>query len=348
MSTQSPFRLVIVGAGMITASNHLPVALGCSAVKVTGIVDTQVERARSLVQAYGLDAVACSTLQEALSNADGVIIATPNHTHKALAIECIETGLPVLIEKPLATTVEDGEAVVNCAKHHGVTVAVGYQARYRDNLQLLKDLLASRRFGRVRRFARQAGTRGGWAPLSGYNLDRRASGGGVLVVSGTHFLDTMLGLWGYPERVEFWDDSLGGIEAHCQARFAFREADGNVFDGLVISSKLVSLPAGLVIETDRGYLVIPDDDDADILFKPCEASLEYCVLKRREPGRFPRKMSVAERLLVDFVDAARTRRAPLANADEALLSLRLLRDLYAAREAMNEHWYPARKLPRLA
>lgn len=340
MTTPPPFRLAIVGAGMITASNHLPVALGCSAVDVAAIVDPAVERAQALVQAYGLKATACATVQEVLGGIDGAIIATPNHTHKPLAIACLNAGISVLIEKPLATSLEDGAEILACARQNGTTVAVGYQARYRDNLILLKELLSSRRFGRVRRFARQAGTRGGWAPVSGYNLDRNASGGGVLVVSGTHFLDTMLGLWGYPSKVEFLDDSHGGIEAHCQARFAFTEPDGNAFEGLVISSKLVSLPPGLVIETELGVLVVPDDDDADIAFEPAGQSIETHVLRRRGNGAFPGSMSVAERLLVDFVDATRTKRTPIANGEEALLSLQLLSDLYQARQPLRDDWYP--------
>lgn len=344
MNTDRPFRLVIVGAGMITASNHLPVALGCSRVEVTAIVDPALERAQALIRGYGLSAKAFSRVEEALDYADGAVVATPNHTHRSVAIACLEAGVSTLIEKPLATTVDDGNAILECAREHGAVVAVGYQSRYRDSLLLLKDLLNTRRFGRVRGFARQAGTRGGWAPVSGYNLDRRASGGGVLVVSGTHFLDAMLGLWGYPSRAELADDSRGGIEAHCQARFHFVEADGNAFDGLVLSSKLVALPPGLVIQTEQGVIVVPDDDEAEILFEPHEASLETCAVRRRGRPPFPRAMSVAERLLVDFVDAARLKRRPLAHGEDALLSLRLLSDLYGSRRSLPEDWYPMAEL----
>jgi predicted dehydrogenase len=77
-------------------------------------------------------------------------------------------------------------------------VAVGYYMRFRNEVILLKRLLDVGYFGHIRRFHFQHGTIGGWSPLSGYNLDRNASGGGVLVVSGTHFIDLMLYWFGYP------------------------------------------------------------------------------------------------------------------------------------------------------
>lgn len=135
MHTQPPFKLVIVGAGMISASNHLPVALGCSRVEVSAIVDPSIERAQALVSAYGIGAKACASLEEALPGADGAIIATPNHTHKPLALTYLNAGVSTLIEKPLATSVEDGAEILECARRVGNVVAVGYQSRYRDNLE---------------------------------------------------------------------------------------------------------------------------------------------------------------------------------------------------------------------
>ncbi len=83
----------------------------------------------------------------------------------------------------------------------GTVAAPGYVTRFRPNLRLLKSLLDQGYFGRVTRFVHQFGTAGGWAPLSGYNLARSATGGGVLMVTGTHFLDRMLWFWGMPNEV---------------------------------------------------------------------------------------------------------------------------------------------------
>ena len=87
--------------------------------------------------------------------------------------------MSTLIEKPLASTYAEGEAIVRAAQAHRQVVAVGYVLRFRENVLLLGDLLKAGYFGTVRRFAHQFGSRGGWAPMSSYNLSRRATGGGV-------------------------------------------------------------------------------------------------------------------------------------------------------------------------
>jgi predicted dehydrogenase len=97
--------------------------------------------------------------------------------------------------KTLASSVADGIAVLAAARKSGAIVATGYSSRFRDHIVLLKELLDSCYFGKVRRFVHQFGTSGGWSPFSAYNLDRQAAGGGVLVVTGTHFLDRMIYLW---------------------------------------------------------------------------------------------------------------------------------------------------------
>ena len=339
MTSAEDFRLAICGAGMITASMHLPSVFQTPGVRLTAIVDSSIERAQSLADTYGLDVAVSTQVGEVLDRADGVIIATPNHTHADIACECLRAGVSTLIEKPLASNVADAERILEAARLGGATVAVGYLSRFRDSTFLLKELLDANYFGPVRRFARQAGTKGGWAPVSGYNLNRAAVGGGVLVVSGTHFLDTMLHLWGYPSWLELEDDSEGGPEAHCCARFRFEMGHG-VVEGTVLSSKLVSLPPGLVIETDRGLVIVGDTDDAEIRFRPNDnPTLEHVV--RRTVNRLPSQLPVDVRQLLDFVDACRRKVKPMVDGEQGLLSMRLIEDLYRHRRQSQPDYYAA-------
>ena len=216
---KTPFRLALVGAGKITQSSHLPAALAIDGVRVEAIVDPELSRTRQIAKAYGIEPRLASSVNQVLEHVDGAIVATPNHTHKPIAEQCLDAGVSVLIEKPLARSYQEGREIVEAARRNGKTLTVGYCTRYRANVRLLQRLLSEGRFGQVTRFAHQFGTAGGWAPLSGYNLNRETSGGGVLAVTGTHFLDRMLYFWGYPDRVEYVDDSAGGPEANCSAQF---------------------------------------------------------------------------------------------------------------------------------
>jgi glycosyltransferase involved in cell wall biosynthesis len=183
----------------VAQSSHLPATLASDKVQVVAIVELMRQRAEELARWYGIAPLIVPRVQDVLGDIDGAVIATPNDTHMSIALACLEAGVPTLIEKPLASTYAEGEAIARAGQAYGKVVAVGYVVRFRESILLLGDLLKAGYFGTVRRFAHQVGTRGGWAPMSSYNLSRKATGGGVLVVTGTHFLDCMLHFWGYPD-----------------------------------------------------------------------------------------------------------------------------------------------------
>ena len=100
--------------------------------------------------AYGLSRERIySTLREALSNveADAVIDVTPPQFHRDNAIIALEAGLPVLSEKPLATTLDDARAIVQAAERTGVLHSVAQNYRYRPLTQTIKRVLDSGELG---------------------------------------------------------------------------------------------------------------------------------------------------------------------------------------------------------
>ncbi len=237
------FRLAIVGAGMAGGVLHLPAALASELVEVVALVDPTLERAEALARDYGLQPEIGRRIEDLRSRIDGAIIATPNDTHREIAVACAERGINCLIEKPLAATVEGAEAICRAAEEHGIVVASGYATRFCNQVVLLKHLLDTGYFGAIRRFDFQDGNLGGWSPFSGYNLDRKASGGGVLVVTGTHFLDRLLYWFGYPDECDITDDATDGPEAQCLANVRYR-SQGRHFDGTIRLSKLYASEAG--------------------------------------------------------------------------------------------------------
>ena len=204
--TTPRFRLAIVGAGLITRSAHLPTALSLPEIELCALVDPVVSRAAELAEEYGVKPLIVAQIAEVIAKVDGAIIATPNHTHREVAVPLLEAGISTFIEKPLATTVEDGQAIIDAAQRGNAKIGIGHYQRFLDAPRLLKRLLDERYFGHVSRFCDQYGSSGGWPALSAYTLKREAIGGGVLVVTGTHFLDRMLHTWGVPDEVELLDD----------------------------------------------------------------------------------------------------------------------------------------------
>ena len=336
-----PFRLALVGAGMVTRSSHLPAALTSDKVQVVALVEPMRQRAEELARWYGIAPAIVPQVQDVLGHIDGAVIATPNDTHMDIALTCLEAGVATLIEKPLASTYAEGEAIVKAGQASGTVVAVGYVLRFREDVLLLGDLLNVGYFGTVRRFAHQVGTRGGWAPMSSYNLSRQATGGGVLVVTGTHFLDRMLHFWGYPDDVAFADDAQGGPEANCIATFRYTATD-TPCEGVALYSKTTELPGGLSIATDRGIVQVAELDKTDIIFRPYEHPQVEQVVRRCGPFSYPQEMSLFQRQLEDFVNACQQGRSPMVDGRQGLLSLRLLEELYTRRQALNTDWYQQR------
>jgi predicted dehydrogenase len=215
-------------------------------------------------------------------------------------------------------------------------VAVGYVTRFRQNVRFLGELLQASYFGPVRRFVHQFGTVGGWSPMSSYHLNRRSVGGGVLVVTGTHFLDRMLHYWGYPDELSYRDDSNGGPEANCVATMLFNRPEGAIF-GTARYSKTTNLPKGLAIETDEGVIVLRDTTDANVLFRPRSSpTIEYTIAPRRGHEDVSDVFLAQVR---DFVNACRTGRRPLVDAEQGLRSLDLLENFYGRRTPLDSDWY---------
>jgi predicted dehydrogenase len=303
-------------------------------VEVCFLVDPVLERAGKLVSEYGLRAKTAAKVEQVIGHVDGAIIATPNHTHLAAAAPLLEAGISTFIEKPLATTVEEGEAILAAARRGGAKVAIGHYQRFLDAPRLLKSLLKQRHFGRVSRFCHQFGTPGGWAALSAYTLKREFIGGGVLVVTGTHFLDRMLDVWGMPDDVRLFDDSHGGPETHCEG--IVRYNDG--LEGLVRYSKCAALPAGLVLETEQGTVMLRDGFQDNIVLIPTERPDLRLKITGASEGCFPPSLNPGQRMLWDFVQACRKNRPPEVDGEQGLRSLQLVRRFYENRQSIAAEW----------
>lgn len=323
-------RTAIVGTGMIATRAHVPAVMACPKTQLTTLVDPAEARARAVAEKIGSDIRIAGSIEEVLNDIDAAVIATPNETHCPIATACLENGVHVLIEKPLAKTAEEGQQIVDAAERNNAVAAVGYQTRFMESVRLLKQLLDEGFFGHVSQFAYQYGTRGGWAPVTGYGLG--ATGGGVLVVTGTHFLDRMVHWFGYPNTVRYWDDAEGGPEANCIARFSFDRGNGHPpTEGEVRLSKTEPLTEGFIMKTDRGTVIVRTTDDKGPLLLPDNGPNVQMELK---PRIAVPTGNIRVALVTDFAEACLEGRAPYIPAKEGLLTQRLTDALYASREPL--------------
>lgn len=140
-------RLAVVGYGLI-GKEHVRRVLGEAEARLVAIVEP-APAAAARAAAHGAPVLA--SLEELLERrlADGVVLATPSTLHVPQAIACLEAGLPVLVEKPVADTVEAGRRLVAVAEASGVPVLVGHHRRHSAWIGAAKALLADGAIGRV-------------------------------------------------------------------------------------------------------------------------------------------------------------------------------------------------------
>jgi len=112
--------------------------------RLTAVVDTDAARAHSLAQQYGCEAL--TDPKDLLGRVDAVTISTPTAAHYPLAKLFLENQIPVLIEKPLASTVEEGRRIVELARRTQTVVAVGHSERCNPVVQAMKRLKIEPRF----------------------------------------------------------------------------------------------------------------------------------------------------------------------------------------------------------
>lgn len=331
MSADGPLRIVLVGAGAIAQVAHIPAILASQIAELSAIVDSDVERAKSLCAAFGLRIPVFQDIDAIRGEVDAAVVATPNHLHAPLAKRLLMNGLHVLVEKPLATQLLDAREVVALAEARGLTLAVGFHTRHSGACRAFKRCIESEQFGKALRFAHQDGSIGGWSPKSAYNLDKDKAGGGVLVTTGTHFLDRLIWVFGYPDDCHLLDDATAGPESHCIARFSVKHA-GRDIAGSAMFSKIMALPENTVVETEEGMLVMSRDVGDDIYFVPNKNSNLRYSITTNDGVVDPR--SAYQRQLEDFVHACQTGGRPLVSGNDGLRVVRLVDQLYSHRQSI--------------
>jgi predicted dehydrogenase len=132
-------RCGVVGVGVM-GSNHARVLADLPGVELVGVADPDAKQRDFVVSVLG-----CAGFEtaEALLDAgvDAVTIAAPSHLHRDLALACIARGVHVLVEKPIAPSVEEGRTIIAAARRARVVLMVGHVERFNPTVQAIKDAI---------------------------------------------------------------------------------------------------------------------------------------------------------------------------------------------------------------
>jgi predicted dehydrogenase len=348
-------RVAIVGAGII-GRNHAAAMGRLGGVRVVAIVDTIPAAAESLAaglaeaglaeaglaEAGGDGPCTYDTLTAALSagGIDLVAICTPTGWHASAAIEALEAGVHVVVEKPADVSLGAARALAEAAERaasRGVICSVVSQHRFDPASVVVAEAIASGRLGRLTSAVASVTW---WRPQEYYDsADWRGTwefdGGGATFNQGIHTVDLLLWFLGRPveiyaetallahERIEVEDVAVATVRFESGA-LAVLHATTSAYPGLDVLVQVHGARGSAVLRDDQlAYFHVAGGTDGD----------QSATVVGAPDLHGNEKVADAfvvghERQYADVVDAIRTRRAPAVTAQDALLALATVHAVY--------------------
>ena len=296
----NPLKLGVVGVGVM-GSNHARVLAEIAGVHLVGVVDPERKQREFVARTLG-----CAEFSDldALfrSGVDAVTIAAPTHLHHDLALKCISHGINVMVEKPIAPTVEEGRAIVAAARRAGVTLMIGHVERFNPAVESIKRAIEDQDILSI------AITRVGPFPP-------RMSNVGVVIDLAVHDIDLIR--WFTESDIVEVQPQLSSAVAEREdiALLQFRTASGVLAH--INTNWLTPFKARNVTVATRGKYVM-----GDLLTR----QVTECFGFRPDGSYSMRHLSVgyAEPLraeLLSFVNAIRSGQPPAVTGEEGVASL---------------------------
>jgi len=184
-------RFVVIGCGA-RARFHLDEVAAMDGLAVAAVCDADPEAVASTAEAHGI-ARTFTDWREMLRHveADAAVLCLPHHLHAPAAIDCLGAGVHVLVENPIATTLDDADRMADAARAGDRTLMVGNSYRYTPACRTAESLVASGRIGKPTLcYGAWLGPR--WMlEQSGWAARREQAGGGPLLGYGTHLFDLL-------------------------------------------------------------------------------------------------------------------------------------------------------------
>jgi len=295
-------RVGVIGAGVM-GSNHARVLAGLPDVTLVGIVDPLPEHRARATALAGCRAFA--SLDELVrEGVDAITIAAPTHLHHEIALACIARDIHILVEKPVASTVEEGRDIVTAARNAGVTLMVGHVERFNPAVAAIKQAISGEDILSI------GITRVGPFPP-------RMSNVGVVIDLAVHDIDLIR--WFTESDIVEVQPQLSSAVAEREdiALLQFRTASGVLAH--INTNWLTPFKARSVTVATRGKYVMGDLLTRQVTecfgFKPDGSySMRHLPVGHDEPLR-------AE--LIAFLDAVRTGNLPAVTGDEGVASLEI-------------------------
>jgi UDP-N-acetyl-2-amino-2-deoxyglucuronate dehydrogenase len=318
-------RAAVIGCGTVSIV-HVQAIAAVPAAQLVGVCDTDPGRA----QRYGVPAFTDHREMLAAVRPDVVHICTPHDQHVPAALDSLEAGAHVLLEKPVAHTVADADRLISAAAAYPARkVGVCLQNRYNATSQAAHRLLASGELGAV--LGSSASVL--WHRDAAYYADRpwrgrlSRSGGGVLINQAIHTLDLLQWLLGEVAEVRGHTGRYalsGGVDVEDTAQVLLRHAGGARTVFAATLAHVVDAPVTIEIITERATLLIRED----LTLSHADGRVERVAEARLATGGRAHWGASHQLLIADFYRTLAEPHPFWIGAREGSRSLRLVDRIY--------------------
>jgi predicted dehydrogenase len=326
-------RIAIIGCGAVTEFRHLP-ALAALKITPTLLVDINLNRAQKLADEFHVPR-ASEDYRPYLGEFDAAIVATPHHLHAPACTDLLRRGVHVLVEKPLAVTVAECNAITAAAEEGRAVLSVGLMRRFRPDVQWVKAALDAAVIGQIESFDIREGYVYAWPVASSFMFRKEAAGGGVLLDLGAHTLDLLLWWLGDAASFEYYDDSYGGVEAECELRLKMQSGARGVLE----MSRTRDLRNTAIIRGARGEIELDFVEQRNLLTARPKELLAFChgaAQGNRLPQLKLKELFVEQ--IRGWLRAIKTKGPPAVSGAEAARSVALMKACYERRQSMVLPW----------
>ena len=324
-------KIGILGCGKIAQVRHIPEYAENPDVKLVGFYNPTKSRAEDMAAKYG--GLAYDTAEELLANPeiDAVSVCAANYAHAALSMQALNAGKHVLCEKPMATTLADCEAMVDCAKKNGKFLMIGHNQRLAKAHMEAKRLIDEGLIGNIISFRTSFGHGGPetWAIKPGKDtwfFDKSKAAMGVMADLGVHKTDLIQYLTGQrvvrttarlvtlDKRGE--DGELIGVDDNAVCIY---EMSGGAFGTMTASWTYYGAEDNsTVLYGTKGIMRIYDDPAHSIVVKLADGQEQVYDVEQIQTNDNQTKSGVIDL----WVDCLKNNRAPEISGESALYAMR--------------------------
>ena len=325
-------RFGIIGCGLIS-NWHADAILRIAGAELVAATDVSEKSRKAFSEKYKVKVY--DSVEELLaSDIDVVSICTPSGLHAPQAIQAANAGKHVIVEKPMAITLQQADEIIEAAEKNSVKISVISQLRFSQSIQKVKNAINENLLGRLvsgdvymkffrsQEYYDQSGWRGTW----------KMDGGGALMNQGIHGIDLLCYLMGPVKYVHGFTRTLARnieVEDTASAILEYENGALGVIQGT--TSIYPGLPRRIEISGDKGTIILEEDK-----------IVKWCIEGQETPDEFvsgsstnksfsdPAAFGIEGHILQisDMVDAINSNRRPMVDQYEGRRPVELILSIY--------------------